>query len=95
MFSGKNLVPAILLVLLSLASIGAAGLSISYVRIIRDFRQAQIQAMNVNRSRAVVQAMANDAMEYSKRNPAIDPILQSVGLKGKSIATTSTSGKVK
>jgi hypothetical protein len=34
----------------------------------------------VNRNRALFQALANDAIEYSKRNPAIDPILQSVGI---------------
>jgi hypothetical protein len=26
-------------------------------------------------------ALANDTLEYSKKNPAIDPILESVGLK--------------
>jgi hypothetical protein len=35
--------------------------------------------------------LANDVMEYSKKNQAIDPILESVGLKpGKSNLPAST-----
>jgi hypothetical protein len=51
-------------------------------------RQLQAQFMNIQNARATAVALANDAVEYSKRNPSIDPILQQAGLKpgGKPVA---------
>lgn len=47
----------------------------------RHIRKLQPQLVNIQNNRAIVNSLANDAMEYSKRNPSIDPILQSVGVK--------------
>ncbi len=43
----------------------------------------QAQVNLANRYTAIVEAMAKDAVDYSKRNPAIDPILQQFDLKPK------------
>lgn len=91
MFSGKNLFPAILVSALLIGTVTATILTITYVTTARELRQKQMQLMGVNRTRAMVQAIAGEAFEYSKRNPAIDPILQSVGIKGKSTATPGKS----
>ena len=44
----------------------------------------------------MINALANDTLEYSKTHPAIDPILESVGLKpGKSAPTATTKPATK
>jgi hypothetical protein len=47
----------------------------------RTMRGLQQLIANAQNSRNVVDALANDAVEYSKKNPAIDPILRAVGAK--------------
>ncbi len=47
----------------------------SYLQVLQD----QVLQVGSNRSRA--SALAADAVEYSKRNPAIDPILFATGIK--------------
>jgi len=50
----------------------------------------------INNNRATINALANDVMEYSKKNQAIDPILESVGLKpGKSNLPATTKPTTK
>jgi hypothetical protein len=56
----------------------------------------QVQATMINNNRATINALANDVMEYSKKNQAIDPILESVGLKpGKSNLPATTKPTTK
>jgi hypothetical protein len=81
MFSGKNKLPLILAALLLLMAIASATFAILIVRGSNELRSLQIQAASIENNRNVTRALANDAIEYSKRNPAIDPILQSLGLK--------------
>jgi hypothetical protein len=38
----------------------------------------------------MINALANDTVEYSKKNPDIDPILESVGLKPAKSAPATT-----
>ncbi len=47
----------------------------------RDLRRIQPQVAAINNRLNLAQALLNDTMEYSKRNPAIDPLLQSLNLK--------------
>jgi hypothetical protein len=48
-----------------------------------ELRQAWQSASKqaITRTTSAVQALANDAIEYSRRAPAIDPILQQFELK--------------
>jgi hypothetical protein len=62
-----------------------------YISNTRELRGLQVQAAMINNKRAVINALANDVAEYSKKNPAIDPILESVGLKPSKSAPTATS----
>ncbi|MBM3883833.1 MAG: hypothetical protein FJ387_29710 [Verrucomicrobia bacterium] len=45
---------------------------------LKQIEVARLQGMlvMVNRNRAIVTALANDAIEYSKRNPAMETVLQ-------------------
>lgn len=47
----------------------------------RDLRRIQTQVATVNARLNVAQALLNETLEYSKTNPAVDPILQSLKLK--------------
>jgi hypothetical protein len=47
----------------------------------RSIRSLQGQAMFINSRKAAVSQLINDVMEYSKKNPAVDPILEGIGAK--------------
>jgi hypothetical protein len=46
----------------------------------RDLRALNAQLGEINNTRAKMQLVAADCIEYSKKNSAIDPLLESVGL---------------
>lgn len=89
MFTGKNLLPAVLVGLLVVSAVTAAVFTMVFIQANRDLRRLQAQAATIQNNRLVAQAMANDCLEYSKRNPAIDPLLQSIGLKPKPAAAAA------
>jgi len=49
----------------------------------RDLRRIQPRIVEINGHLNLAQALLQDTLEYSKRNPAIDPLLQHFELKGK------------
>lgn len=48
---------------------------------IHQVRSIQAKMMAINARRQAINALATDVMEYSKTHPAIDPVLESVGLR--------------
>lgn len=86
----KTPLVTVLLGLLTLSVLASVVLCWLYISNTRELRSLQSQAGIIGNNRAVVNAMANDVMEYAKKHPDIDPILVSVGLKpGSSNATTA------
>lgn len=81
MFEGKNQLPLILTGLLFVSAILSGLGAISYYSCSSQLRKLQTQVANMEAKRQLTRALAADALEYSKHNPAIDPILQSIGLK--------------
>ncbi|MEO6181925.1 MAG: hypothetical protein ABIP71_02225 [Verrucomicrobiota bacterium] len=81
MFSGKNLLPSILTLLLLVSALACATLAILYVRSTSELRGLQGQVVAIENNRNLVRALANDAIEYGKRNPAIGPVLRSFALE--------------
>jgi hypothetical protein len=67
--------------LLVLSVLATAGLALYYVRSVRTLNVLQLQTTVINRNRSLVNSLAGEALEYSRRNPSIDPVLQSVGIK--------------
>jgi hypothetical protein len=65
-----------------------------YISNTRELRTLQAQAAQINNNRALINALANDAVEYSKTHPAIEPLLESVGLKTSKSAPASTNKPV-
>jgi predicted PurR-regulated permease PerM len=60
----------------------------------RQLRNLQPQIVNAQNNQNFVNALANDALEYSKHNPSIDPILQTVGVKAGKAAPASAGKPV-
>jgi hypothetical protein len=81
---------------LTVSALLSVGLCWSFIANARELRSLQAQATQINNSRAMVQALANETLEYSKTHPAIDPILESVGLKpGKAGSVPATKPATK
>lgn len=80
-----------LLAVLTVSVLTSLGLCWKYISNTREIRQLQTQAAMVQQNRAVVNALANEALEYSKKNPAIDPILEAANVKPSKNAPPATS----
>ena len=55
---------------------------------LKELQRLQIDYSKMTAHRNVVQALANEAVEYSKTNPAIDPILFEFDLKPTPVITS-------
>jgi hypothetical protein len=58
----------------------------------RQLRELQMTAAQINNSRALLNSLAAEVVEYSKKNPTIDPVLEALGVKP---AKTTTSAAPK
>lgn len=74
----------VLLVLVALAAFGSLGLCWACVKNLSELNRLQVQEAQVINNRAMINSLANDALEYSKRNPSIDPILEAANVKPRS-----------
>ena len=61
-----------------------------YIGYAREFRQLQAQVVAINGRTGAIKSLLNDAIEYSKENPEIDPILQAAAVKPKPGQTNPT-----
>lgn len=89
----SNSLPSILLGVLALSALGSIILYVMWASTMRDTRQLQAQVSAAQYNRNVANMLANDLMEYSKKNPAIDPVLVELGLKSKPGAAPANSVK--
>ena len=71
----------VLLGLTAICTVGSVVLCFGVVRNTRELRALQGQAAFVNYRQNLVNSLVNDVAEYSKANPAVLPILESVGVK--------------
>jgi hypothetical protein len=77
---------ALLVGLLFISALAAAVQVLRLSFATRDLRRLQPRIIELNAHLNVAQALLNDTLEYSKRNPAIDPLLQSMNFKTNSAA---------
>jgi hypothetical protein len=92
----NNPLTTVLLGVLTISALLSVGFCWRYVSNTRELRTLQTQANMINNNRTMINSLANDTVEYSKKNPAIDPILESVGLKpGKSAPAAATKPATK
>ena len=85
----SNPITNLLVGLVALTVLATAGLTIYYVRLVQKLNVLQLQNAVINRNRTLATSLVNDAIEYSKRNPALEPVLQSIGIKTKAGVTTA------
>lgn len=71
----------LLVALLILGSLASATLSVVYVRSTRKLQDLQLKANVITQYKNVMQMLANEAMEYSRRDPSMEPILNSIGIR--------------
>jgi len=62
-----------------------------YIGNIREFRALQNQVSIINNRGAGIMSLANDALEYSKHDSSIDPILEWAQLKQAKSAAAATN----
>ena len=92
----NNSLTTILLGVLTISALASVVLCWLYISNTRQLRTLQAQAASINNNRALINALAIDTVEYSKTHPAIDPILESAGLKpGKSAPAATTKPATK
>lgn len=77
----SNPLLAILLGMLTISALAFVILTFSFISASRQMRGLQLAAANVNNSQMVLSALLGDLVEYSKRNPAIDPLLEEIRAK--------------
>jgi hypothetical protein len=84
----------VLLGVLTLSVLASVVLCWLYISNTRELRSLQAQASSINNNRAIINALANDTLEYGKTHPALDPVLISLGFKpSRSNATPVTTTK--
>jgi hypothetical protein len=59
----------------------------SFISSARQLRNIQTQIAIMNNNRQIIQVLAAESIEYSKKNPAINPILEWVGARPRTGAT--------
>lgn len=90
-----NRLTALLVGILFLSSVSAAGMAAWYVISLRSVAKMQPKVAEIKMVVSRAQMLVNEAMEYRKRNSAIDPILQSVSPRTSlpAVPVTKTPGK--
>ena len=74
-------VSAILVLLLFLGALGSVWLSVRWFFSVKEVQELQFQQARVNNTRAAAQGLANDAISYARKNPAIEPLLVEFNLR--------------
>lgn len=83
----------VLLTVLAFSAIASAILCILDIKYTRELRSFQMQVNQINNNVNLMNQLAADVVEYSKTHPAIEPILESTGLKAKvTSASTNKAG---
>lgn len=66
---------------LAIAVMGVGLGGIQYYFKTREVRTLQAQIMNYQNKQAIMNNLIAETMQYSQRNPAIDPLLEAIGAK--------------
>lgn len=66
---------------------------LQFIFVTRELRSLTGKAANINATRANMSGLINDCARYSEKNPALDPILESIGVKLPKTAAPKPAGK--
>ena len=87
----NNPMTTVLLGVLTLSALASVVLCLLFTTNTRQRNLLQSQATAIINKRTIINALANDVGEYSKKNQAIDPILESFNLKPGKSAPAATN----
>lgn len=79
----NNPVAATLVAVLFLSALASCWSATWWFLGARESQDLELRAQSLQRTSAAMQSLALEAIEYSKRNPNIDPLLQQFELKPK------------
>ncbi len=88
----NNALTILLAALLSASAVVTAGRAMLHAHSVASIQILQMQVASVDRDRNVVLGLANETAEYSRRNPAVLPILDTLGLKVKPQVSAGLGG---
>jgi hypothetical protein len=89
----NNALTNLLVGLVVLSVVATSALAIMYVRSVQKLNILQLRTSLITRNRTLLSSLAAEAVEYSKRNPEIQPVLQSVGIAGRMPAAPAPPAK--
>lgn len=87
----SNPLAVVLVTALFLSALASSWFSLWWFLGARELQSIEYQFQSLNRISSTMQSLANDAMEYSRRNPAIDPVLVQFELKSRQAAPPATT----
>jgi len=74
-------VSAVLVLVLFVSALAAVWLSVRWFFSVKEMQQLQFRQAQVNNTRTAAQALANDVVNYGRKNPAIEPLLAEFNLR--------------
>jgi len=74
-------VSAVLVLVLFVSALAAVWLSVRWFFSVKEMQQLQLRQAQVNNTRTAAQALANDVVNYGRKNPAIEPLLAEFNLR--------------
>ena len=83
----SNPLAVVLVTALFLSALASSWFSIWWFLGARELQSLEYQFQSMSQISAAMQSLANDAVEYGRRNPAIDPLLNQFDLKPKPAAS--------
>ena len=88
----SNPLAVVLVSALFLSALASSWFSLWWFLGAREMQAIEFQNQSLVRVSSAMQAIANDAVEYSRKNPAIDPVLVQFELKPRPAAPTQPAG---
>src|SRR5262245_31392090 len=82
----SNPLAVVLVTALFLSALASSWFSIWWFLGARELQSLEYQFQSLSQISAAMQSLANDAVDYGRRNPAIDPLLNQFDLKPRSTA---------
>ena len=85
----RDTMRVILVGLFCVSSVVAAWLAVRWFFAVREMQDLQAQFAIVNNIRAAAQSLSNESLAYSRKNPAIEPLLQEFNIRAPGQPTTN------
>lgn len=89
----RDPIPLLLAAALVIGAAATAGLCYWYMQSLRQHQMAQEEVARINRNKALMQSLATESVEYARRNPAIVPVLQGLGIRNRGDTNAAVTGE--